>query len=94
MATMIVRHRVADYAAWKPVFDEHQGFRAQGGVIAHSLYRDADDANMVTMVFAVTDLGRAREFATSADLRQVMERAGVQGQPDIWFLDDVEEKTY
>jgi len=27
MASMFVRHRVADYAKWKPVFDEHEPMR-------------------------------------------------------------------
>jgi hypothetical protein len=91
---MIVRHRVADFDAWKPVFDEHQGMRAQSGISGHTLHRDQDDPNTVTVVFNVADVGRAQAFATSDDLREVMTRAGVQGPPDIWFVDDTEEKTY
>lgn len=94
MASMIVRHRVADFGKWKPVFDEHQAFRAEHGVTGHTLHCDVDDPNVVTVVGKVTDIGRAKAFASSDDLRQVMTQAGVQGPPDIWFVDDVEEKTY
>ena len=94
MASMIIRHRVADYDAWKSAFDEHQAMRAASGITSHTLHRDADDPNAVTVVAKVTDIGRAKAFATSPDLREVMGRAGVQGAPDIWFVDDAEEKSY
>ncbi len=40
MAGMFIRHRVADFARWKPVFDEHEAFRREHGVTGHSLHRD------------------------------------------------------
>ncbi len=92
MPSMFIKHTVADYARWKPVFDEHQATRMANGVTAHSLHRDADDPNVVIAVLRVSDLNRAKEFASSEELRSAMERAGVQGPPEIWFADDVEEK--
>ena len=94
MASMFVKHRVADFAAWKPVFDDHEAARRQSGVTAHSLHRDADDPNVVIIAFRVNDIARAREFASSDELREAMQRAGVQGQPEFWFAEDVEDKTY
>ena len=40
------------------------------------------------MLFEVDDLGRAREFVGSDDLREAMQRAGVVDRPDILFLND------
>ncbi len=94
MASMFIRHRVADFAAWKPVFEEHEGVRRENGVTAHSLHREAGDPNVVIIAFRVNDLGRAQAFAGSDDLRAAMERAGVQGPPEIWFAEDLEEKRY
>ena len=37
--TVAVHHRVRDYDAWKPVFDEHEGVRRSHGQIEHRLYR-------------------------------------------------------
>ncbi len=94
MATIYVRHRVADFAKWKPVFDEHEGMRRAAGFIAHSVQRDADDPNIVIVAARVRDLARAREFAASEDLRAAMARAGVQGPPEIRFAEDIEDKRY
>ncbi len=94
MASMFIKHRVADYAKWKPAFDEHEATRREYGATGHSLHRDADDPNVIIIAFRVSDLNRAREFAASDELRSAMEQAGVLGPPEIWFADDVEEKRY
>ena len=91
---MFVKIRVADFAAWKPVFDELEPTRRQAGFTAHSLHRDAEDPNVIIIAYRVGDIARAREYASSQDLRQAMQRAGVQGPPEFWFADDVEDKTY
>ena len=94
MASMFVKHRVADYARWKPVFDEHETMRKAAGLTAHSLHRGNDDPNVVIIAFRAADLNKAKQFAGSDDLKAAMARAGVQGAPEIWFADDVEEKRY
>ncbi len=94
MASMFVRHRVADYEKWKTVFDEHEPARAAAGATAHSLHRDADDPNVLIIALRVADIARAKAFAGSDDLRAAMERAGVEGPPEFWFAEDVEDKSY
>jgi len=94
MASMFIKHRVADYAKWKPVFDEHEAMRRAGGVTGHSVHRQADDPSVVIIALRVSDLSKAKQFAGSDDLKAAMARAGVQGPPEIWFADDVEEKRY
>ncbi len=94
MASMFIRHRVADFGRWKSVFDDHEGTRAGFGATSHSLHRDADDPNVVIIAFRVQDIARAKEFTSSDELREAMQRAGVQGQPEFWFAEDVEDKTY
>ncbi len=94
MATMFLRFRVADYAKWKPVFDEREGARRESGFTAHGLHRDADEPNVIILAFRVRDLGRAREYAASDALRSAMEQAGVQGSPEFWFAEDIEDKRY
>ncbi len=94
MASMFVRHRVADYAKWKPVFDEHETARRAAGLTAHSVHREVDDPSVVIIAFRAADIGRAKEFAGSDTLRTAMAKAGVQGQPEIWFAEDVEDKRY
>ena len=94
MPSMFIKHTVAEYTKWKTVFDEHEAMRTANGVTGHSLHRDADDPNVIIIAFRVNDLNRAKEFAASDELRSAMEQAGVQGPPEIWFADDVEDKRY
>ena len=94
MASMFVKHRVADYAKWKPVFDEHETARRAAGLTAHSVHRASDDPNVIIIAFRAADLNKAKGFASSDELKSAMARAGVQGPPEIWFADDVEEKRY
>jgi hypothetical protein len=94
MASMFVRHHVRDFATWKPIFDEHEPKRREHGLTGHSLHRGKDDPNDIIIAFRAADLKRATDFASSEDLRATMERAGVEGQPEIWFAEDFEEKRY
>lgn len=90
MPAMLIRHKVADYGAWRPVFDEDDVSRRANGSQGGRIYRSADDPNEVVTLLEWDDLERARLFADSDDLRETLERAGVTDQPDIWFLMDVD----
>ncbi len=90
MPSLLIRHHVADYPAWKAVFDEHEPTRRANGSQGGWLFRNADDPHEVLLLLAWDDLERARLFVDSDDLREAMTRAGVAGQPDIWFLEDVD----
>jgi hypothetical protein len=89
MATyMLVRHKVRNFSAWKPAYDAHLSKRAQAGLTEEHLLRGTSDANEVVLLFRVEDLGRAKTFAESTDLRETMTKAGVVDRPDIYFLTD------
>ena len=88
MSTMLVRHQVKDFEAWKTIYDEHGSVRRRYGLSEGGLYRDDGDPNMITAVLKADDLGRAREFAASPDLKETMGRAGVISQPEIWYAND------
>ena len=93
MPSLLIRHHVADFLAWKAVFDEHEPARRANGSQGGWLFRDADDPREVLLLLAWDDLERARLFVDSDDLREAMTRAGVTDRPDIWFLEDVERPT-
>jgi heme-degrading monooxygenase HmoA len=88
MPSLLIRHHVADYAAWKAVFDEQELTRRANGSQGGRLFRSSSDPNDVLLLLEWDDLDRARLFADSDDLREAMARAGVTDQPDIWFLVD------
>lgn len=78
MPTMMTRHRVRDYDAWRKHFDEHEGKRREFGITSRRVYRNVADPNDLVLLFDVADQHRAQEFAATDDLRQIMEKAGVE----------------
>ncbi len=93
MPYILVRHKVEDYAKWKPIFDEDGVNRKAGGSKGSQLLRNADDPNELLILMEWDDLGKARQFTQSPALREAMERAGVTDHPDIYFLDEVERQA-
>ena len=93
MPCLLIRHHVADYPAWKAVFDEQGDLRRANGSQGSRLFRNAANPNEILLLLEWDDLERARLFADSDDLREAMTRAGVTDRPNIWFLEDVERPT-
>jgi quinol monooxygenase YgiN len=93
MATVFVKHTVADFDAWKPHFDDHANVREQYGEQGYTLYTDAENPTEVTILFEWDSAENAQKFIDESDLKEVMQEAGVVGDPEIQMLDEVEMKT-
>jgi hypothetical protein len=89
MATLFVRHQVADYAAWRRVYDGFEPTRKALGVTAATVYQAADDPNEITATHEFATLEAAQAFAGSSELKVAMHDAGVVGAPTIWFTQRV-----
>jgi hypothetical protein len=85
MATLFVRHTVSDYAAWRTVYDEFDARRRSMGVTSHGVYQLDGNPNDLTIYHEFDSIDAARAFASSSELREAMGRAGVQGEPQIWY---------
>jgi hypothetical protein len=86
MAYVLVRSKVQDFAKWKVSYNGHVAERKAAGLTERHVFRNADHPNEVILLFEASDLDKARAFASSADLRQRMQEAGVVDKPDIYFL--------
>lgn len=84
---MLVRANVKDFADWKAGYDAHKHARDAAGLTEKYLLQEADEPNKVTMLFEAEDLERAKEFSNSEDLIEEMEKSGVVGKPDVYFLE-------
>jgi quinol monooxygenase YgiN len=93
MPYMLVRHTIEDYAKWKPMYDEHAATRKASGSKKAHLFRNADNPNEIVLLFEWDDLGKAKKFSQSEDLIKTMQKAGVIGRPDIYFLDSIEKTS-
>jgi quinol monooxygenase YgiN len=83
MVRMYARHHVADYDAWRKVYDAFD--RESLGVRRHAVYRTLDDANEVTVSHDFDDRAAAESFAGSDELKATMAEAGVVSAPNIWL---------
>jgi len=86
MNHVLVRHKVADFAKWKAVYDTHAPVRQSAKLKQVHLLQGIDDPNEVVMLFAAEDLAAARAFASSPNLKETMEKAGVVDRPTVLFL--------
>ena len=82
-ATLIARHRVNDYSAWRSVYDTVDALRQQHGCTSDEVLVDPSDKEDVLVLHRFPSLEQAEAFATSAELREAMGRAGVVGRPRI-----------
>lgn len=90
----VVQHRVKDYDAWKPVFDEHASIRTGASIVGHAVTQDVANPHMVTVWVQATDLEKLKGFFASKDLKGAMKKAGVRGAPTITIVETTEFKSY
>jgi hypothetical protein len=62
MPYYLVRHKVQDYAKWKPIFDQHGAIRQVYGHRGGQLFRNADDHNELLILWEVDDLEKGVSF--------------------------------
>ena len=77
MTIMFVRHRVADYEAWRGVYDSVGDMQRQGGVTEEAVYRAEDNPNDILVMHQFSSSDEAHSFMESRELREAMTDAGV-----------------
>ncbi len=82
-ATLIVRHHVDDYGAWRSVYDSVDGLRQQHGCTADEVMVAPGDKQDVFVLHRFPTLEQAQAFAGSDELRDAMGRAGLTDAPRI-----------
>lgn len=82
-----VTHHVKDYNAWLKAFDaEGAATRAANGLVDQGIARNLYDSNTISILFAVSDMAKAKARIASPELKKIMTDAGVDGTPAIrWF---------
>jgi hypothetical protein len=89
MTTLFVRHAVANYKAWRKVYDDFAPVQKAKGVTAQAVYQAADNHNDITVTHDFATDEAAHAFANSEELKSAMQNAGVVGAPTIWFTNKV-----
>jgi hypothetical protein len=86
MPYVLVRHKVADFAKWKPSYDAHKNMRAAAGFKEGHVLRNVDSPNEVVVFLECADVAKARAFISSTDLQNAMKQSGVVDKPSIFLL--------
>lgn len=89
MPHVLILHEVADYPAWKCVFDRAAGLRQAAGERSYQVLRYQHDANRIVHFSAWTSLADARRFFESPELVRIRAEAGVKA-PEFIYLEQLE----
>jgi len=90
---MTARHKVADYAKWKPNYDAHDSMRLANGIHSYVIGRGVQDSNMILVAVKVDDVAKAKAFAKDPSLKQAMQKGGVKGTPAFRYATMVFQDT-
>jgi hypothetical protein len=83
MAKLFLHHPVADFDAWRVVYDGDAPRRDAAGMTDVRVLRDADDPHSVWLV-ADGDASAMDEMLRDPALAETMRTAGVTGPPELF----------
>lgn len=83
---LVIRHTVADYNVWKPLFDADSTNRNAAGLHLIGVARGIENQNDVEIPFMIEDVQKAKAFTTNPVLKDVMQKGGVTSAPSILFI--------
>ena len=92
MDYVLIIHEVADYTAWKKVFDAAAGIRKEAGERSYQVLRYEHDANKIVHFSAWTSIAAAKAFFESPKLVKIRAEAGVKA-PEFIYLNPLESGT-
>jgi len=84
---MIIKHRVKNYKNWVVGYEAHDSVRAKYGLHNYLITRGLDDSNIVQVALRMDDFEKAKAFSKLANLKETMEKLGVQSTPEFEYLD-------
>ncbi len=85
---VLIIHEVADYAAWKGVFDRAAEMRRAAGERSYQVLRCEGEPNRIVHFSRWTSTAAARAFFESPELVRIRAEAGVRA-PEFVYLEEV-----
>lgn len=92
MQHVLIIHEVADYPAWKSVFDGAAGIRKEAGERSYQVLKYESDPNKIVHFSAWTSIADAKGFFESERLIEIRKQAGVRA-PEFIYLEELERGT-
>ena len=94
MTYVLVIHKVEDYNKWKSAYDENGAMRKTYGSKGAFVFHNSNDPNHIVVMTEWKNMEKAKEFAESEELKIAMQKAGVIGQPAVYYLEEIERTPY
>lgn len=89
MQHVLIIHEVADYGAWKNVFDGAAEIRKEAGERSYQVLQYVNEPNKIVHFSAWTSIADAKAFFESPRLVQIRKEAGVKA-PEFIYLEPLE----
>lgn len=90
MHYVLIIHEVADYPAWKKVFDGAAAIRKEAGERSYQVLRYPSDPNRIVHFSKWTSIDDAKRFFESPRLVKIRAEAGVKA-PEFIYLEQLEQ---
>ncbi len=87
MAYLFVKHSINDFKLWQAVYDSMAATKRAGGWLSGRVMRDSQNPNQVVVLEEYATLEAAKAWAQNPALRIAMGHSGVNGSPEIAFLE-------
>ena len=94
MTYVLVMHKVEDYNKWKSVYDENGAMRKAYGSKCAFVFHNSNDPKSMVIITEWENIEKAKGFGESEDLKITMQKAGVIGQPAVYYLEEIERTQY
>lgn len=92
MQHVLIVHEVADYPAWKKIFDGAADIRREAGERSYQVLKYQNDPNRIVHFSVWTSIGDAKRFFESPELVRIRAEAGVKS-PEFIYLEQLEAGT-
>ena len=90
----LVHHRVADFDAWKKMYDDFAPSQAKHGVRGQQVLRSIENPNDVIVTHTFDSPETARAFFAMPELKDAMREGGVDADTvEISYFNEVEAGT-
>jgi quinol monooxygenase YgiN len=89
MPHVLIIHEVADYTAWKKVFDGAAGIRKEAGERSYQVLRYENEPWKIVHFSIWSSHAAAKTFFESPRLVKIRQEAGVK-TPDFIYLEELE----
>ncbi len=89
MPHVLIIHEVADYPAWKAIFDSAAAIRHEAGEISFQVLKYENYPNRIVHFSRCRSLAAARAFFESERLVEIRRQARVKA-PEFLYLDELD----